>query len=50
MTLVFTLLNLFVPTNAMAAEKTVFTDVNGHWAEKSIKEMVQRGIDNGYPD
>lgn len=27
-----------------------FTDTKGHWAEKSILELVQKGSINGYPD
>jgi len=44
----FTILALFVPTNAMAAE--TFSDIKGHWSENSIKEMVEKKIVNGYPD
>ncbi|ANY65641.1 hypothetical protein BBD42_03560 [Paenibacillus sp. BIHB 4019] len=28
----------------------VFSDINGHWAEEAIKQAVQGGIINGYPD
>lgn len=27
-----------------------FTDLKGHWAEASVREMVKRGAINGYPD
>lgn len=27
-----------------------FTDINGHWADKHIKEAVQQCLINGYPD
>ncbi|MEF3305186.1 S-layer homology domain-containing protein [Paenibacillus sp. GYB003] len=26
------------------------TDIKGHWAEKSIRELIQSGAINGYPD
>jgi len=35
---------------AAAASSVTFTDTKGHWAEKTIKEMVERGILDGYPD
>ncbi|MGI2295531.1 S-layer homology domain-containing protein [Paenibacillus sp. GXUN7292] len=33
-----------------AASNSVFSDVKGHWAEKSILEMYDRGIVSGFPD
>ncbi|MFD0672542.1 S-layer homology domain-containing protein [Cohnella sp. GCM10027633] len=40
------------PTGAFAREAwlPVFTDVKGHWAEKTIGTMVERGILDGYPN
>lgn len=35
---------------AAAASLAAFHDIKGHWAEKTIEEMVQRGILEGYPD
>lgn len=34
----------------VAASASAFTDTKGHWAEKTINEMVSRGILEGYPD
>jgi len=35
---------------AQGAGSSPFTDIRGHWAEKTILEMVSRGILDGYPD
>lgn len=32
------------------ADPPVFSDVDGHWASSPIKEAVDRGFVNGYPD
>lgn len=33
-----------------AASAPVFKDIKGHWAEKTITDMVKQGILDGYPD
>jgi len=33
-----------------AANQTVLTDINGHWAAESIRNMLGIGILSGYPD
>ncbi|MGO4547569.1 S-layer homology domain-containing protein [Paenibacillus sp. 2TAB23] len=33
-----------------AASAPVFKDIKGHWAEKTITNMVKQGILDGYPD
>ncbi|WP_059051116.1 S-layer homology domain-containing protein [Paenibacillus senegalimassiliensis] len=33
-----------------AQEKTVFKDIQGHWAQQEIETMVKQGILDGYPD
>jgi len=33
-----------------AGTSVVFSDLNGHWAEKSAKALVEKGIVNGYED
>lgn len=40
------------PAGAIAREASLpgFTDVQGHWAEKTIGTMVERGILDGYPN
>lgn len=35
---------------AAAATTSVFKDIKGHWAEKTITDMVKKGILDGYPD
>lgn len=35
---------------AAAASASPFKDTKGHWAEKTISDMVSRGILEGYPD
>ncbi|MBW7476057.1 S-layer homology domain-containing protein [Paenibacillus oenotherae] len=35
---------------AQGEKASSFTDIQSHWAEKTIEEMVQRGILDGYPD
>ncbi|THF78056.1 S-layer homology domain-containing protein [Cohnella fermenti] len=35
---------------AMIASATSFSDIKGHWAEATIKDMLARGILDGYPD
>ncbi|OBZ11255.1 S-layer homology domain-containing protein [Bacillus sp. FJAT-26390] len=36
---------------AIAASSTpLFKDIKGHWAEKTINDMVKQGILDGYPD
>ncbi|UVI30793.1 S-layer homology domain-containing protein [Paenibacillus spongiae] len=36
--------------SAERAQVRTFKDINGHWAEKTIVRMVERGILDGYPD
>ncbi|MDQ8734906.1 S-layer homology domain-containing protein [Paenibacillus sp. LHD-38] len=33
-----------------AASAPIFKDIKGHWAEKTIGDMVKQGILDGYPD
>ncbi len=35
---------------AVSAEKMTFSDIKGHWAEKTIENMANKGIISGYPD
>ncbi|RUS46778.1 S-layer homology domain-containing protein [Cohnella sp. AR92] len=35
---------------ATVAAATTFKDIHGHWAEKTINEMMKKGILDGYPD
>ncbi|NIK78206.1 hypothetical protein FHS15_003344 [Paenibacillus castaneae] len=35
---------------AAAASAAAFKDIKGHWAEKTITDMVKQGILDGYPD
>lgn len=37
-------------TAVLAASAPVFKDIKGHWAEKTIGNMVNQGILDGYPD
>ncbi|WP_176560414.1 S-layer homology domain-containing protein [Brevibacillus dissolubilis] len=36
--------------NANAAPAIKLTDIDGHWAEATIREMVDKGIIKGFPD
>jgi hypothetical protein len=38
------------PGTGQAAAGVSFTDVQGHWAETSIKHLAEQGILDGYPD
>jgi len=38
------------PTYAQSAAEAPFKDIKGHWAEKTITEMVAKGILDGYPN
>lgn len=45
--------NHFTKFAVIAFEKataTVLRDISGHWAESTIKQMVDRGVTRGYPD
>ncbi|GHV18580.1 hypothetical protein FACS189425_07620 [Clostridia bacterium] len=36
------------PTETVNSASSNFTDIDGHWAEKAIKSMINKGIINGY--
>jgi len=40
----------YSPAPAQAAQLPAFSDIKGHWAEKTITDMVERGILDGFPD
>lgn len=42
--------SFFIEKEAAAATTSVFKDIKGHWAEKTITDMVKKGILDGYPD
>ncbi len=37
-------------SNVLAEEKIAFSDISGHWAEKQIERIADKGIISGYPD
>lgn len=37
-------------TSVAAPKRAAFTDIQGHWAQEQIEEMVRQGILDGYPD
>lgn len=47
--LVALLVVMSLPALSLAEEAVALVDVKGHWAEKSIETLVQRGITKGYP-
>jgi hypothetical protein len=40
---------LFPVGNAVAVSETII-DIKGHWAERDIREWIEKGIITGYPD
>lgn len=46
--LIITIILVF-PMNSYSSGLTL-RDINGHWAEDHIKELVLKGVINGYPD
>jgi len=36
--------------NIAGLNRVVFSDIQGHWAQKNIEELIERGAINGYPD
>jgi hypothetical protein len=44
-------IELAITVNPVAgAKKPNLKDIDGHWAEETINDMVEKGIVNGYPD
>lgn len=41
---------LVFPHSVCATELSIFSDIEGHWAEASIKKAYESGIVNGYED
>ncbi|WP_147804425.1 S-layer homology domain-containing protein [Alkalicoccus halolimnae] len=42
--------NILVSAFNFTGSETVFSDVNGHWAESDITALLAKGITTGYPD
>ena len=50
LSIIFSVFILFGTMSVSASAIGMLNDIDGHWAEESIKRAIDKGIINGYPD